>query len=94
MKLGGLRVDDDVPAEQNAADDMPGMRGRIVRADGDGLGHTRTVEETSPGPVAGHAPDLQRFLRRSPGGGATARPRLRRDSPALTIPSSGADVDP
>jgi hypothetical protein len=28
----GLRVDDDVPAEQNATDDLPGMRGRIVRA--------------------------------------------------------------
>jgi len=46
-ELRGLRVDDDVPAEQNTADDLPGMRGRIVRADGGGLGHTRTVEETS-----------------------------------------------
>jgi anti-sigma B factor antagonist len=26
-ELRGLRVDDDVPAEQNAADDLPGMRG-------------------------------------------------------------------
>jgi hypothetical protein len=46
-ELRGLRVDDDVPAEQNAADDLPGMRGRIVRADGGGLGHTRTVKETA-----------------------------------------------
>jgi hypothetical protein len=45
--LRGLRVDDDVPAEQNAADDLPGMRGRIVRADSGGLGHTRTVGETA-----------------------------------------------
>ena len=37
----GLRVDNDVPAEQNAADDLPGMQGRIVGADGGGLGHTR-----------------------------------------------------
>jgi hypothetical protein len=36
----GLRVDDDVPAEQHAADDLPGMRRRVVRADG-GLAHTR-----------------------------------------------------
>ena len=42
----GLLVDDDVPAEQNAADDLPGIRGRVMRADGGGLGHTRTVEET------------------------------------------------
>jgi hypothetical protein len=46
-ELRGLRVDDDVPAEQNATYDLPGMRGRIVRAYGGGLGHTRTVEETS-----------------------------------------------
>ena len=43
----GLLVDDDVPAEQDAADDLPGIRGRVMRADGGGLGHTRTVEETS-----------------------------------------------
>jgi hypothetical protein len=43
----GLRVYDDVPAEQHTADNLPGMRGRVVRADGGGLGHTRTVEETS-----------------------------------------------
>ena len=26
-ELRGLRIDDDVPAEQNAADDLPGVRG-------------------------------------------------------------------
>jgi len=45
-ELRGLRVDDDVPAEQHAADDLPGVRGHVVRAEGGGLGHTRTVEET------------------------------------------------
>jgi len=40
----GFRVDDDVPAEQDAADDLPGMQERIVRANGGGLGRTRTVE--------------------------------------------------
>ena len=69
----GLRVDDDVPAEQNAADDLPGMRGRVVRADGGGLGHTRTVEEYGPGPVAGHAGFATPFTtitgRRPPGPG-------------------------
>jgi hypothetical protein len=50
-ELRGLRVDDDVPAEQHPADDLPGMRGR-VRADGGGgtggigLGHTRDCRET------------------------------------------------
>jgi hypothetical protein len=33
-ELCGLRVDDDVPAEQHAADDLPGMRERVLRADG------------------------------------------------------------
>jgi len=32
----GLRVDDDVPAEQNVADDLPGVRGHVVRADSGG----------------------------------------------------------
>jgi hypothetical protein len=48
-KLRGLRVDDDVPAEQNAADDLPGLRRRVVRAEGGGggtggigVGRTRT----------------------------------------------------
>ena len=36
-----LRIDDDVPAQQHAADDLPGMRQRVVRADGSGLAHTR-----------------------------------------------------
>jgi hypothetical protein len=44
----GLRVDDDVPAEQNAADDLPGMRGRVVRAAGGGLGHTRDCRRNGP----------------------------------------------
>jgi antitoxin (DNA-binding transcriptional repressor) of toxin-antitoxin stability system len=69
----GLRADDDVPAEQNAADDLPGMRGRAVRADGGGLGHTRTVEETT---VLVRLPDtlgLQRLLRRSSGGACPVR---------------------
>ena len=50
----GLRVDDDVPAKQHAADHLCGEPGRVVRTDsgsggtgGIGLGHTRTVEETS-----------------------------------------------
>jgi hypothetical protein len=33
-KLRGLRVDGDVPAEQRAADDLPGVPGRILRAGG------------------------------------------------------------
>ena len=69
----GLRVDDDVPAEQNAADDLPGMRGRVVRADGGGLGHTRTVEETTVLVRLPDTPDLQRLLRRSPGGSCPVR---------------------
>jgi hypothetical protein len=35
-ELRGLRVDDDVPAEQHAADDLPGVLGRVLRADGGG----------------------------------------------------------
>ena len=30
-ELRGLRVDDDVPAEQHAADDLPGVPGRVLR---------------------------------------------------------------
>ena len=37
-ELRGLRVNDDVPAEQHAADDLPGVRGRVVRANGGGTG--------------------------------------------------------
>ena len=33
-KLRGLRVDGDVAAEQHAADDLPGVPGRILRAGG------------------------------------------------------------
>ena len=47
-ELRGLRVDDDVPAEQHAPDHLPGVRRRAARADGGGggtggigLGHTR-----------------------------------------------------
>jgi hypothetical protein len=68
----GLLIDDDVPAEQNAADDLPGMRGRVMRADGGGLGHTRTVEETVLVRLP-DTPDLQRLLRRSPGGACPVR---------------------
>ncbi len=68
----GLFVDDDVPAEQNAADDLPGIRGRVMRADGGGLGHTRTVEETVLVRLP-DTPDLQRLLRRSPGGAYLVR---------------------
>jgi hypothetical protein len=47
-ELRGLRVDDNIPAEQHAADDLPGVQMRVVRADGAGegtggigLGHTQ-----------------------------------------------------
>jgi hypothetical protein len=33
-ELRGFRVDDDVPAEQHAADDVPGVRGRSLRVGG------------------------------------------------------------
>jgi len=70
--LCGLRVDDDVPAEQHAADDLPSVRGRVVRAgsDGAGLGHTSDCRKTVPAWLL-DTPDLQRLLRRSPAG---ARP--------------------
>jgi len=61
-ELRGLRVDDDIPAEQNAANDLPGMWERVVRAEGGGggtggigLGHTRDCRRYGLGPVAGHA---------------------------------------
>ena len=52
-ELRGLRVDDDVPAEQHAADHLPGVPGRIARADGGGGGE---------GPVASGSvtPGLQK----------------------------------
>jgi hypothetical protein len=37
-ELRGLRIDDDVPAEQHAADDLPGVRRRVARAGGGGEG--------------------------------------------------------
>jgi len=37
-ELHGLRVDDDVPAEQHAAGDLSGVPGCVLRADGDGAG--------------------------------------------------------
>ena len=66
-ELCGLRVNDDVAAEQHAADDLPGMRERVVRADGGGLGHTRTVKESVLVRLP-DTPDLRHLLRRSPGG--------------------------
>jgi hypothetical protein len=33
-ELRGLRVDGDVTAEQHAADDLPGVPGRVLRAVG------------------------------------------------------------
>jgi hypothetical protein len=38
LLLRGLRVDDDVPAEQHAADDLPGVQEHVLRADGGGAG--------------------------------------------------------
>jgi hypothetical protein len=85
-ELRGLRVDDDVPAEQHAADDPPGVRGRIVQADGGGagtggiglpgyrrgLGHTPDCKRNGPGPVAGHA-GFANLLRQPPGGARPVR---------------------
>ena len=54
-ELRGLRVDDDVPAEQHAPDHLPGVRRRAARADGRGgtggvgLGHTRYCRGNGPG---------------------------------------------
>jgi len=33
-EVRGLRVDDDVPAKQHAADDLPGVPGCVLRAGG------------------------------------------------------------
>ena len=61
-ELRGLGVDDDVPAEQNTADDLPSVWRRVARADsgrggtgGIGLGHTQDCRRNGPGPAAGHA---------------------------------------
>jgi hypothetical protein len=67
-----LRIDNDVPAEQNATDNLPDMRGHIVRADGGELGRTRTVEETVRVRLP-DTPDLQRLLRQPPGGARPVR---------------------
>jgi hypothetical protein len=51
-----------------SAAELPGKRGRVVRANGGGPGHTRTVEETTVLVRLPDTPDLERLLRRSPGG--------------------------
>jgi hypothetical protein len=73
-ELRGRRVNDDVPAEQHAADDPPGVRGHVLRADAGGggaggvwLGHTRDVEETAPAGLI-DMPALQHLLRQLPRG--------------------------
>lgn len=79
-ELRGLCVDDDVPAEQDAADDLPGVPWRVVQADGGGggiggigLAHTRDCRRNyGPGPAAGHAA-FATPLRRSPGSGCPVR---------------------
>ena len=53
-ELRGLRVDDDVPAEQHAADHLRGARRRVVRADGGGGG--------TGGSRLGHNPDCKRTV--------------------------------
>ncbi len=40
-ELRGLHVDDDVPAEQHAAENLHGVPGRAMRADGGGPGTGR-----------------------------------------------------
>jgi hypothetical protein len=58
----GLGVNNDVPAEQNTADDLPSVGRSVALADGGGggtggigLGHTRDSRRSGAGPVAGHA---------------------------------------
>jgi len=66
-ELRGLRVDDDVPAEQNAADHLPGVRGRVVRAGGGGEGPaasgsvTLGTDQEDP-TAAGHWPGTTDLL--------------------------------
>jgi hypothetical protein len=74
----GLGVNDDVPAEQDTADDLPGVRRRVLWADGDGrgtggigLGHTRDCTTVLAWLL--DTPDLQRLLRRSSGGACPVR---------------------
>jgi len=49
-----LRIDDDVPAQQHAADDLPGVRERAGRVDGGGGG--------TGGSRLGHNPDCKRTV--------------------------------
>ena len=85
-ELCGLCVDGDAPAEQHAANNAAGVRGRIVQADGGGagtggiglpghrrgLGHTPDCKRNGPGPVAGHA-GFANLLRQPPGGARPVR---------------------
>src|SRR5258708_37336323 len=54
-ELRGLRVDDDVPAEQHAPDHLPGVRRRAARADG-GVGGTGDRWVSLPPGVGGKVP--------------------------------------
>jgi len=71
-ELRGLRVDDDVPAEQHAADDLPGVPGGGGGTGGIGLGHTRDCITTVLARRL-DTPDLQRLFRRSPGSACPVR---------------------
>jgi hypothetical protein len=53
-ELRCLRIDDDVPAQQHAADDLPGVRERAGRVDGAGGG--------TGGSWLGHNPDCKRTV--------------------------------
>ena len=53
-ELRCLRIDDDVPAQQHAADDLPGVRERAGRVDGGGGG--------TGGSRLGHNPDCKRTV--------------------------------
>ena len=49
-----IRIDDDVPAQQHATDDLPGVRERAGRLDGGGGG--------TGGSRLGHNPDCKRTV--------------------------------
>jgi len=53
-ELRCLRIDDDVPAQQHAADDLPGAREHAGRVDGGGGG--------TGGSRLGHNPDCKRTV--------------------------------